>query len=238
MHGGSFDFIARLRSEKVISFCTCDTCRFKTFDSFVTLTRRRRRISKRFSNQPHSIQRILYISHHCATYLSLQSITTGLDCVCLYLTVHFETLESFSWRRKFTIMRHRWRVIVLFSFVSSVVYTNATLWTNTFPPTSGPIEGATCNVEDLEEANDSQLHSILEHLVETSFFKNFVVDLDESCPISTWHTKKSKPAKEETQKSESTTKKIGRGASTRARGGGILYGTSRHGSRCETCMLG
>jgi flavocytochrome c len=92
-------------------------------------------------------------------------------------------------------MRHEWRrVIALVSFVLSA---NATLlWTNTFPPTSGPIEGATCNVEDLEEANDSQLHSILEHLVETSFFKNFVVDLDESCPISTWHTKKPKAAKE------------------------------------------
>jgi len=73
-----------------------------------------------------------------------------------------------------------------------------------FPPATGPIEGATCNVEDLEEANDSQLHSILKQLVETSFFRMFVVDLDEQCPISTWY-KKAEPKASETSKLRETT---------------------------------
>lgn len=57
---------------------------------------------------------------------------------------------------------------------------------------SGPINDDLdkCNVEDLEQANDSQLYTILNELQQTAFFRSFVVDLDESCPITTWSTKK------------------------------------------------
>lgn len=62
----------------------------------------------------------------------------------------------------------------------------------TFSPSSpvsnvhntGPIDDATCNVEQLEEANDSQLFTILEDLIDTVFFRNFSVDLDAKCPLS------------------------------------------------------
>jgi hypothetical protein len=51
---------------------------------------------------------------------------------------------------------------------------------------NGPIHDLKCNVEDLEQANDSQLYTILHELTQTAFFKHFVVDLDERCPITTW----------------------------------------------------
>ena len=51
-------------------------------------------------------------------------------------------------------------------------------------PNSGPIYGdMQCNVEDLEKANDAQLFEILNELKSTSFFKSFVVDLDQTCPL-------------------------------------------------------
>mmetsp|Transcript_23652 Transcript_23652/g.26978 ORF Transcript_23652/g.26978 Transcript_23652/m.26978 type:complete len:1247 (+) Transcript_23652:298-4038(+) len=50
-------------------------------------------------------------------------------------------------------------------------------------PQSGPIDDAYCNVEQLEEANDSQLYSILEDLKQTTFFRNFGVDLETKCPL-------------------------------------------------------
>eukprot|EP00551_Chaetoceros_affinis_P007052 CAMPEP_0203662740 /NCGR_PEP_ID=MMETSP0090-20130426/599_1 /ASSEMBLY_ACC=CAM_ASM_001088 /TAXON_ID=426623 /ORGANISM="Chaetoceros affinis, Strain CCMP159" /LENGTH=1285 /DNA_ID=CAMNT_0050525571 /DNA_START=150 /DNA_END=4007 /DNA_ORIENTATION=- len=53
-------------------------------------------------------------------------------------------------------------------------------------PQSGPIDDATCNVEQLEEANDSQLFTILEDLKATTFFRNFAVDLDANCPLAEW----------------------------------------------------
>lgn len=59
-------------------------------------------------------------------------------------------------------------------------------------PQSGPIDDATCNVEQLEEANDSQLFTILEDLKETTFFRNFAVDLDAKCPLAEWVKSKSK----------------------------------------------
>jgi flavocytochrome c len=40
-----------------------------------------------------------------------------------------------------------------------------------------------CNVEDLEKANDAQLFEILNELKKTNFFKNFLVDLDQTCPL-------------------------------------------------------
>jgi len=57
---------------------------------------------------------------------------------------------------------------------------------------TGPIEDATCDVEQLEQANDSQLHIILAELMTTSFFRSFAVDLDQRCPLLGWDTKKKK----------------------------------------------
>ena len=53
---------------------------------------------------------------------------------------------------------------------------------------TGKIDDATCHVEELEEANDSQLFTILHDLKHTEFFRNFDVDLDATCPL-TWDKK-------------------------------------------------
>jgi len=50
-------------------------------------------------------------------------------------------------------------------------------------PFEGAIEGATCRIEQLEYANDSQLHSILHDLTRTNFFKMFTVELQRKCPF-------------------------------------------------------
>ncbi|KAL7531486.1 hypothetical protein ACHAXR_005392, partial [Thalassiosira sp. AJA248-18] len=69
------------------------------------------------------------------------------------------------------------------------------------PAASGPIEDATCDVEQLEQANDSQLHVILAELMTTSFFRSFAVDLAEKCPLAGWDTKKKKKKeKKDTEK--------------------------------------
>ncbi|KAL7570466.1 hypothetical protein ACA910_004251 [Epithemia clementina (nom. ined.)] len=64
------------------------------------------------------------------------------------------------------------------------------LVTNTpSPPTAaGPIDETivTCNMEDLEQANDSQLHTILHDLKQTAFFRTFRVDLSQKCPLRSW----------------------------------------------------
>mmetsp|Transcript_13157 Transcript_13157/g.26749 ORF Transcript_13157/g.26749 Transcript_13157/m.26749 type:complete len:1243 (+) Transcript_13157:78-3806(+) len=57
---------------------------------------------------------------------------------------------------------------------------------------SGPIEDATCDVEQIEQANDSQLHVILRELMTTSFFRSFAVDLDQTCPLTQWNKQKKK----------------------------------------------
>lgn len=56
-------------------------------------------------------------------------------------------------------------------------------------PPAGPIDEAmvTCNMEELEQANDSQLYSILHDLKETSFFRTFRVDLSQKCPLRSWN---------------------------------------------------
>lgn len=56
-----------------------------------------------------------------------------------------------------------------------------------FLPT-GDIDDTECNIEDLERANDSQLHIIFQELQQTHFFRTFVVDLDHKCPLSVWTT--------------------------------------------------
>ena len=66
------------------------------------------------------------------------------------------------------------------------------------------IEDATCDVQQLEKANDSQLHVILIELMTTGFFRNFAVDLDQKCPLSGWDTKTKKTNKD---KKEDMTKK-------------------------------
>jgi len=56
---------------------------------------------------------------------------------------------------------------------------------------TGKIDDAHCHVEELEEANDSQLFTILHDLKHTEFFRNFAVDLDATCPL-TWDKKTDK----------------------------------------------
>lgn len=48
----------------------------------------------------------------------------------------------------------------------------------------GRLNDATCNVEEIEHANEGQLYCILQQLSNTSFFRNFVVDLDHGCPLT------------------------------------------------------
>lgn len=55
-------------------------------------------------------------------------------------------------------------------------------------PTAGLIDDTKCMMEDLEQANDSQLYTILHELRETTFFRNFVVDLEQKCPLRRWRT--------------------------------------------------
>ena len=50
---------------------------------------------------------------------------------------------------------------------------------------STTIDDATCDVKQLEEANDSQIHSILKGLKGTVFFRYFEVDLVYGCLIAT-----------------------------------------------------
>lgn len=48
----------------------------------------------------------------------------------------------------------------------------------------GPLVDATCNAEDVEAANDNQLGSILEELVETTFFRLVRINMESnSCPF-------------------------------------------------------
>mmetsp|Transcript_9636 Transcript_9636/g.14274 ORF Transcript_9636/g.14274 Transcript_9636/m.14274 type:complete len:1290 (+) Transcript_9636:112-3981(+) len=53
-------------------------------------------------------------------------------------------------------------------------------------------EDVKCDIEQLEDANDSQLHLILQELVTTSLFRSFSVDLDEKCPLAMWQPEKKK----------------------------------------------
>jgi len=50
---------------------------------------------------------------------------------------------------------------------------------------STTIDDATCDVKQLEVANDSQLHSILTELKGTLLFRYFEVDIDHECLIAT-----------------------------------------------------
>jgi len=72
-----------------------------------------------------------------------------------------------------------------------------------FAPTtaSGPILDVTCDVEQLEDVNDSQLYSIFDAIRQTAFFRMFAVDLDERCPL-TESKRKSVPEPKESKKEE------------------------------------
>ncbi len=65
-----------------------------------------------------------------------------------------------------------------------------------FLPT-GDIDDTQCNIEDLERANDSQLHAIFQELQQTHFFRSFVVDLEHKCPLNQWNAKASQDEEEE-----------------------------------------
>jgi flavocytochrome c len=65
------------------------------------------------------------------------------------------------------------------------------------PTTAGPLDDAKCNVEDLEQANDLQLFVILQELRNTTFFRNFLVDLDRPCPLQSWRKKHNEQEEEE-----------------------------------------
>ena len=53
---------------------------------------------------------------------------------------------------------------------------------------AGFIDDTKCSIEDLEQANDSQLYAILQELRATKFFRNFIVDLEKKCPLEKWRT--------------------------------------------------
>eukprot|EP00985_Skeletonema_marinoi_P002618 scaffold1069_cov112-Skeletonema_marinoi.AAC.2 len=84
---------------------------------------------------------------------------------------------------------------LLLLLCGSITTADTTTATNFFLPpnaASGPIEDATCDVEQIEQANDSQLHVILRELMTTSFFRSFAVDLDQTCPLTQWNKQKKK----------------------------------------------
>jgi len=88
---------------------------------------------------------------------------------------------------------------------------------------TGPINDATCNIEQLEEANDSQLYSILRDLKNTTFFRTFSVDLDQKCPLVTLgHEKKeshSPSSSSSTSSSSSSTSSFSSSTSSFSPGG-------------------
>jgi len=59
------------------------------------------------------------------------------------------------------------------------------------PDSNEHIGDALCTMDDLERANDSQLHIIFRELQQTNFFQHFVVDLDVKCSMFKDTSKKS-----------------------------------------------
>merc|ERR1712232_967141 len=64
------------------------------------------------------------------------------------------------------------------------------------------VEDTTCNVEQVEEANDSQLYIITKELKNTLFFRTFAVDLDHGCPLTGWKRLRNKKEEEEKRKED------------------------------------
>ena len=53
-------------------------------------------------------------------------------------------------------------------------------WTP-LPPPTGEVGDAKCNVEEVEAANERQLHGLLSELTNTTYFRLFQVDLNRKC---------------------------------------------------------
>ena len=53
------------------------------------------------------------------------------------------------------------------------------------PFVAGEVGDATCNVEDVQSANEHQLHEILAELTNTTYFRLFQVDLNRPCKFWT-----------------------------------------------------
>jgi flavocytochrome c len=77
------------------------------------------------------------------------------------------------------------------SSVTSVASSSSSAWENQSRPPFGPIDDdlVKCQMQDLEQANDSQLYEILQELKQTPFFRNFMVDLQHKCPLASWSGK-------------------------------------------------
>lgn len=67
---------------------------------------------------------------------------------------------------------------------------------------TGDIDDTQCNIEDLERANDSQLHAIFQELQQTNFFRSFVVDLEQNCPLRNLNGKGPEEEEEEAEEFE------------------------------------
>jgi len=83
-------------------------------------------------------------------------------------------------------------------------------------PRKGKIDDVTCHIEELEEANDSQLFTILHDLKQTEFFRNFAVDLSATCPLS-WNKHSHSVQEEkgqETKSSSSSSSSVDKGLSS------------------------
>jgi flavocytochrome c len=96
-------------------------------------------------------------------------------------------------------------LIVAFLLVASVSAVNLQLR----PPKvlydflpNGDIDDVQCNIEDVERANDSQLNVIFRELLQTNFFRHFVVDLEHKCPLSLWNSVGDSDSESEEEKEE------------------------------------
>jgi flavocytochrome c len=68
---------------------------------------------------------------------------------------------------------------------SQIMYSTSD-FPNFLPAAGEEIDDARCTMDDLERANDMQLHVIFSELQQTNFFQHFVVDLNHKCPLSRW----------------------------------------------------
>jgi hypothetical protein len=76
------------------------------------------------------------------------------------------------------------RIVKISLLVSFLFYSKCFALDSLNDPRKGKIDDVTCHIEELEEANDSQLFTILHDLKQTEFFRNFAVDLSATCPLS------------------------------------------------------
>jgi len=99
---------------------------------------------------------------------------------------------------------------ILIILAKELHYVTSSKDENIITPTSYPfksnnkkvVEDTTCNVEQVEEANDSQLYSITNELKKTLFFRTFAVDLDHGCPLTGWKRLPKKEVKDVEEKKD------------------------------------